>query len=1440
MSTSPRSSAQASWRERRATSSTSRGRLSKRVSVSLLGIALLAVLVWALWQLFAPKLFVFALPIIAYEVPVAPPIDYASEDKDAISERSSVESPDLGKLGGSDAIDNLKTHLQGVLGGSHFWLGSPSLVLYLNSHGVAEDGAAWVLYSGNFLQDGPKKRYWLGDLLKQVADCSAKTKLVVLDAAHLQVDPRLGVVVNEFGRMLDKEVREIDDDSLWVLASASPLELSHVSARDQRSVFAYYVSEGLRGEADRDGEGNRCGDDNGTVELHELVDFVRRGVADWVRRDSGGDEGQETQVPCIYRGGKGAEDVAKVPRGIKLCAASRAAAPAEPEGETQTPPKMDAGVQKLLAAAWKQRDDAEKREKGASPVDYAPHLWREYQETLLGYEQRLRAGKAYAEKAARQLEIHQRAAGKWLKHDRDPDAPELFDRLAAARQRPGGEGPDKSLREAWELRNDLASRAVYYVRWHAATVMRRPGVPHPFHTDIVSFLKQLQDLDLQVEDILREKSAGGPVADGARDRVSETKDALRAVHERLRTGMEAEAQKVINTPSSKLGLAGRIEVLLSTPLLSAADRLSLLEKRDKLEHRLPKAGEFLDAEEPKVATLTPWEPRLKEQARLEKALACLVAPSAAQDLPSLDAPVYSERFWQDCGKLGKGLRKIYEDLPTQVREVAKSRDASQVQRRDHWLRMVDARDARHVPRDLLPPTVERTKVAVPLAVTGPTSILVLKPESPERFQLRIQGLLDDAKSVDIRLEYDQKDFDLCEEGKKEAVESGKFQSVALRQGRINYVISRPNCIGGDSAIKVQVRADGSIVPCQVAYRRPLRDVVELVAKRAGAEELRSSDENQTIDLRPFPKRTTTYHFSLVNKSGREKSLLVEWLVLPGSWGRQSKLDGVLNDLGRPGPGIVRLCEQPVKLPASGEPQPLAFTTAGEKSAASPADKAAKPAAGESPGAVPITGGLACVLRDPATKAPQSIRRVTFVPLSPAAYISPKVAYNANKGQINVEVTADRDLPPFSKEDPIVVQWDMRGKTPAEAAGSQLGATLDPESPQGRLFLDTARAANKIIEVWLTVDDYPRVFHYKVQCDQDREDVLADNDPLALQITAPPRGKFYAGPLLKQLEVEFQVDAPTDAFRDPEDMVLLQFLREDETAVCRARQFFSDRQWVMHFKPGDPQGDLRVHAAVGDFKVPVDLGTLSVATVRIRADLRLSSKVAKERPRPSDMVEVRVDAFGPKFTLDPPAPVTSGEDIRLTARIEECLSGVKKVEFGLQGEKPGDFAPAPKPKEGASVDGKVWSASLPTKDLPEGQLRILVRVTNTVGNHHDRTADVKVVPRAPPPKPADPAEQVKGTIRGRTVFREGGVAASGMTVTLSSGDKDAPVQMADPVTSDLYGNFEFPKKVPLGKYTLTARGAPRGRDAGGSASVELSADSKDSKGDIQKDVVIDVQ
>ncbi|MBI2804910.1 MAG: caspase family protein [Planctomycetes bacterium] len=112
---------------------------------------------------------------------------------------------------------------------------------------------------------------WLdvGDVLSAVAACPAKNKLLILDLAHPIADPRLGALADRVAETLEKQITDAKP-SFFVLLPCSAGQISWRSEALQSSVLAYYLDQGLLGNANTDKDPH--------VKLRELVAFLEARV----------------------------------------------------------------------------------------------------------------------------------------------------------------------------------------------------------------------------------------------------------------------------------------------------------------------------------------------------------------------------------------------------------------------------------------------------------------------------------------------------------------------------------------------------------------------------------------------------------------------------------------------------------------------------------------------------------------------------------------------------------------------------------------------------------------------------------------------------------------------------------------------------------------------------------------------------------------------------------------------------------------------------------------------------------------------------------------------------------------------------------------------------------------------------------------------------------
>ena len=295
-----------------------------RVVLTVVFLGLAALFTWLLWPAHWPGVRLAVLPVTGYDI-AFPPVPFSPADvAEWTGSLPEGHTEILSELQRSATMTGLHDGLQKLLKAP-----DEVLILYVSAHGVSDAGMPYLLCSdymreavgsgatlkvalpGEASGPGEKGRLPLEDVLRQVQQCRSGMKLVLLDCTHIAADPRLGMVVNEFPHLLEGAVRKTADPHLWVLACCRPLEVSHVSYAEKRSLFSQFVTEGLRGLADTN--------DDRRVDLAEFHAFVRDGVAGAVAQEAAW---ALTQRPVLFHGGEGV--VAKRQRSSSSGSAARA------------------------------------------------------------------------------------------------------------------------------------------------------------------------------------------------------------------------------------------------------------------------------------------------------------------------------------------------------------------------------------------------------------------------------------------------------------------------------------------------------------------------------------------------------------------------------------------------------------------------------------------------------------------------------------------------------------------------------------------------------------------------------------------------------------------------------------------------------------------------------------------------------------------------------------------------------------------------------------------------------------------------------------------------------------------------------------------------------------------------------------------------------------
>lgn len=1466
---------------------------------------------WLIWPRTWPGARLAVLPVIGYDIPI-PPVPFSYVDRDAFLHCSAALKPAiLQQLQDSENLKRVYERLQGLLQ-------SPDeiLIVYLSAHGVSVEGKPYILASDYFRQPTqpetagedpralPRGLCELEGLLRQIADCRARLKLLLLDCNHLLSDPRLGMAVNEFPRLLEQAVTKIGDPRFWVLASARPLETSRVCYAAKRSVFAHFVTEALRGEADADQDRR--------VDLAEFYAFVVGGLSDYVQGQ--GAPGQ-TQRPMLLCGTRGL--VSDPPKEFLFRVAPAAAAepetlqaspeesgspgqdaaalgPKEPTAPLVKEPEPQAAaeqwafpkqeVRALLAKAWRWRDTRQLREglEQISPVDFAPHLWREYQELLLGYEMRYRAGSPWIEGRLADL----RGLGS-------SDAPaggfsprSVRARLQQAEQRyiaGGGLARLKDLppelqvvREAIELKNELLFAAPYYVRWSAQAAALAPDSPVPRPQIAELLASKLPPFVALLERFEHPDQLGKPARFGQEDlrELRERKEELERLRRKIeREGLEDQAARLRQlvrrpTEGQQSALVGRIESLLATPLLSAESRMGLLDALEQAsvvpaEFARPTAKPAQDA----GTELKRWE-ALARHASLEIELVRLVDPefSFSVDLAQFGnpAPQQEAQRWQEARRLGVDLRDFYAALPARIAQGARSGQGADLRRAGRLLPLLDARDVIADARRL-PPRLEDqiTAIVVPrialpepekpaLAVDCPKAVELKRDDAWVDLPVAVRSTVGAAGS--LRVQYNATVLELRIPEGKLPIRPNSWEKLSLGPDGTARLLLQARAKDlprwkGPEEISLEIRVGQESHSQKIELALAPEDVVDLVVERivdqAGstAPQSGSAQGGQTglILCDVFPNRTTAYLFALKDRSARKRKVTVQFWPAPERSREDQLVRRVPDRPFQPGPDAEPLTG-PIELVLSGgqAPQPIPFPepkalekpekgqkTQGPQPAKSEAEKP-KPQGpnpgldtGAQPPGVEVPHGIVAVIQDLATKATWTWW-IEFRGVKPTSYLQSQVSYREADGKIRVRLKPASDpksLPLLSA--PIQVRWEGIAQTEREVAVRPNPSVAELARPgaEDELAADAPRDRTKVVPVWLTVDGYPRALVYEVECDRTRENIEPRRDLRRVWIRAPREGAAFASPLpdASPLTVQFEADAPYDAFLKPDERVevALDLKGNPLLAEKSAKTFYADRQWTVRWLGASPEGIVKVDAEVGDFRVPMNTYRLSETDLDIR--VRLILPKYDEKPREA-RVGIILDEEKPEILAFnvPSEPVPKDGQVRVSVRLRD-RSGIDRVLLGLVKDQSALLDEKDKLRElsGAAIGERVDELPVPlneakTELIPGQRYFLAVRVWDKVGHSNQEVRTIRIAEQAAAAQPAQSA----GSIEGQVYY-----SRSGRVVDWTRLDVRIEKLGLSAETTD-NGRFLF-KEVPPGTYTVEALGTAMNTSGlKGSASVTV--------------------
>ena len=255
---------------------------------------------------------IISIPVVEYKDTAVPPNPWAERDAELLCACFPADAENTRK--NAQARSPFRQKLDDVRRLAERWAADPGkpqpfdpkrpLVLHVCAHAATAGGTLYLLPSDAAAGD-PTTWVKVEDVLRAMDECPSTNKLLILDLARPTADAFTGPLSDDAAARLEdllakyKAPDGADRLPCPVLTACSRGEVSLVIPEARVSAFAFYLAEGLRGEADgyepgRTGERRK----DQRVYLSELAEFLPARVQRWALQNYG-----VTQTPKLHTRG---------------------------------------------------------------------------------------------------------------------------------------------------------------------------------------------------------------------------------------------------------------------------------------------------------------------------------------------------------------------------------------------------------------------------------------------------------------------------------------------------------------------------------------------------------------------------------------------------------------------------------------------------------------------------------------------------------------------------------------------------------------------------------------------------------------------------------------------------------------------------------------------------------------------------------------------------------------------------------------------------------------------------------------------------------------------------------------------------------------------------------------------------------------------------------